>query len=224
MRNFWKFWPWPTFSSFTKIRWQATVRSLWWTLVENQLNGVVSEIFNYFGFFQVTHFPPIKWKLNCVTFMPHTFFINLDYLDHNPEKICLSWSDYIRGKSDKLVLSSAYRIGDPFGICRLSIAVCEICSYIEILTFQNSWPWKCRSRSWCTSFSVASVDGKYMTSYPIAIVMVALTLTVCEIFAKQEKIQNFDLENEGQVQGVEKRDLRNSTRNGRINIGFFSEL
>ena len=34
----------------------------------------------------------------------------------------------------------------------------------------------------------------------MAIVMFALSLTVCEIFAKQEKCRNFDLENEEQGQ------------------------
>ena len=43
-------------------------------------------------------------------------------------------------------------------------------------------------------------DGKYMTSYLMVIVIFALSLTVCEIFAKQGKCQNFDPENEGQVQ------------------------
>ena len=44
-----------------------------------------------------------------------------------------------------------------------------------------------------------------MTSYPMAIVIFTLFLTVCDIFASQEKYQNFDLENEGQCQEVEDR-------------------
>ena len=43
--------------------------------------------------------------------------------------------------------------------------------------------------------------------------------TVCEIFTKQAKRKNFDLEKEGQGQAVEERDLRLSTRN--IRIGEF---
>ena len=44
--------------------------------------------------------------------------------------------------------------------------------------------------------NVAPFDGKYLTSYPMVIVMFALSLTVYEIFAKHqkfEKYQNFDL-------------------------------
>ena len=42
---------------------------------------------------------------------------------------------------------------------------------------------------------------------------------------KQEKCQNVDLENEGQVQGSEERDLCHSTRNIRIHLGeFFRSL
>ena len=44
--------------------------------------------------------------------------------------------------------------------------------------------------------------GKYTTSY-----LFALSLTIYDIYAKQIKCQNVDLENEDQVQGVEKRDL-----------------
>ena len=56
----------------------------------------------------------------------------------------------------------------------------------------------------------------------MAMVMFARSLTVHEMFAKQDKFQNFDLQNEGQ--GVKERDLRQSTGNVRIYIGdFFSE-
>ena len=48
-------------------------------------------------------------------------------------------------------------------------------------------------------------------------------LTVCEIFAKEEKIQKFDLENEDYGEGVEERYLRHSTGNIEIHIGDFSE-
>ena len=58
-----------------------------------------------------------------------------------------------------------------------------------------------------------------MTSYLIAIVIFPLAITICEIFAKQEKYQNFELENEGQCQEVEERDLRRSTGIVRIHIG-----
>ena len=38
------------------------------------------------------------------------------------------------------------------------------------------------------------------------------------IFANQEKCQNFDIENKGQGQGVEKWDIHHSTRNDQIHI------
>ena len=58
-----------------------------------------------------------------------------------------------------------------------------------------------------------------MTSYLMAIVTFALSLTVCEVFAKQEKFQNFGFANEGQ--GVEEQDLHHSTGNVEIHIGEF---
>ena len=47
----------------------------------------------------------------------------------------------------------------------------------------------------------------------MAIAMFALSFTIYEIFAKQEKCQNFGLENEDQGQGVEEQDVRHSTGN-----------
>ena len=44
----------------------------------------------------------------------------------------------------------------------------------------------------------------------MVIVMFALSLTIYEIFANQEKLQNLDLENEGQDQEVEERNLWHS--------------
>ena len=57
-------------------------------------------------------------------------------------------------------------------------------------------------------------NGKYMTSYLMAIVMFAPSLTVCEIFAKQ----NFELENEDQDPGAEVQDLCHYTGNVRIHM------
>ena len=37
----------------------------------------------------------------------------------------------------------------------------------KIFTFQISPPWKCRSKSWCTTFAVEPFDRKYLTSYLI---------------------------------------------------------
>ena len=59
---------------------------------------------------------------------------------------------------------------------------------------------------------MAPFHGKYSTSYPMAMVMFSLSLTVCQIFAKQEKRQNFDFENEGQDHGVKERDFSNRYR------------
>ena len=41
----------------------------------------------------------------------------------------------------------------------------------KMFTFQISWPWKCRSKSWYT-FAVAPYDGKCMTPYLMAIARV----------------------------------------------------
>ena len=50
--------------------------------------------------------------------------------------------------------------------------------------------------------------------------MLVLSLAVSEIFAKQEKSQNFHLENEGQGQEVG-RNLRHSAGNVQIHIFLF---
>ena len=56
-------------------------------------------------------------------------------------------------------------------------------------------------------------------------IMFALSLTVYEIFTNKIKCQTFDLENEGEGQGGEKRDWRNSTGNFELHVGeFFSEI
>ena len=68
---------------------------------------------------------------------------------------------------------------------------------------------------------MAPFDGKYTTSYLVAMVMFTPSLTVCEIFVKQEKCQNFDIENEGRGQGIENLDLRHPTRNFRLHIADF---
>ena len=44
-----------------------------------------------------------------------------------------------------------------------------------------------------------------------------LSLTVCEMFAKQEKWRKFDPETEGQSQGVDERDLA-------IRLGMFDSI
>ena len=64
-------------------------------------------------------------------------------------------------------------------------------------------------------------DGKYMTSSLMAIVIFVLSVTIWEIFTKQEKFQNFSLENEAQDQGAEERDLRHSAGNVRLHIDEF---
>ena len=56
----------------------------------------------------------------------------------------------------------------------------------------------------------------------MAIVMFAPSLTVCEIFAKQDKCQNFDLENESHA--VKGRDWCHSTGNIRIHITYFFRI
>ena len=68
---------------------------------------------------------------------------------------------------------------------------------------------------------MASFDGECQPSYMMVIVMFALSLAVCEIFANLINCQNFDIENEGQCQRDEKWDLRHSTENGRFHLGYF---
>ena len=67
--------------------------------------------------------------------------------------------------------------------CSLALTI------FETLTFQNWCPWKRRSRSWYMTFAVAPFDGKYIASYLMAIVMFALSHTICEIIAKLIKCQ-----------------------------------
>ena len=51
----------------------------------------------------------------------------------------------------------------------------------EIFAFQKSWPWKCMSKSWYTTFAVASFDSKYVTSYLMAMVIFALSHCLWDI-------------------------------------------
>ena len=68
---------------------------------------------------------------------------------------------------------------------------------------------------------MAPFGGKYLTSYLMAIVMFAISLTVYEKFAKSKKCQNFDLEKKN-CSEVENRNFRHSTENVQIHIGGFS--
>ena len=52
--------------------------------------------------------------------------------------------------------------------CSLALTV------FEIFTFKSVWPWKCGSRSWCTT-TVVPFNGKYLTSYLMVIVMFAFS-------------------------------------------------
>ena len=63
---------------------------------------------------------------------------------------------------------------------------------------------------------MAPSDGEFPTSYLTATVMLVKSLTACKIFAKQEKLQNIDLENEGQV---EEQNLHRSSGNALIRRG-----
>ena len=74
---------------------------------------------------------------------------------------------------------------------------------------------------------MAPIGGKDTTSYLTAITMIALSLPVCEIFAKQEKAaKTLTYENEGQGQGVEQRyllhwteaDIRAATSAGELSF------
>ena len=74
----------------------------------------------------------------------------------------------------------------------------------EIFTFQNSWPWKCGSRSWCTTLAVSPFDGKYMTSYLIYSNVFSISPNLRDIHKTNKMTHKFDLENEGQGQEGEK--------------------
>ena len=78
-------------------------------------------------------------------------------------------------------------------------------------------PWRTR----CTTFAMAPSGGTYTTSYLMTIVMFALSLNIYEIFTDQQKCQKFDLENEGQSQGREKRNLCHSTGYVRFHTSEF---
>ena len=58
----------------------------------------------------------------------------------------------------------------------------------------------------------------------MAMVMLALSPTVYEIFVYQKQCQHIDHEIELQVQTVRKRNLSISTRNIRLHIDDFSEF
>ena len=53
----------------------------------------------------------------------------------------------------------------------------------------NVWSWKFRSSSQSTMITVVTFDGKYMTSYLMAILMFALSITIYKIFTNQTKCQ-----------------------------------
>ena len=50
------------------------------------------------------------------------------------------------------------------------------------------------------SYAIRWQIADFLSNYVIAIVMLALSLAVYEIFTKQDNCQNFDLENEGHGQ------------------------
>ena len=59
---------------FTTIRWPDTVRSFWWKLWKSvECCRIYSTLFL---FFQMTHFPPGKWRRSCAatTIHAHTFY------------------------------------------------------------------------------------------------------------------------------------------------------
>ena len=54
-----------------------------------------------------------------------------------------------------------------------------------------------------TNFLKCRTGAKYLTSYPMAIVMFAQSLIDCDIYSlKQQNYKRFDLENDGEGQGV----------------------
>ena len=138
----------------------------------------MSEIFQKNGvFFKVTHFPTGKWRLSCVAASYYATHVIIDpkYLDHNPQAYLELgeplWENWL------CVFSTSHGKGSK--ICgkmrnfychlhtRLKIQLIFVIIYCHLQdpfiyrdTFQNLWPWKCRSRSWCTTFAVAPFDGQ----------------------------------------------------------------
>ena len=108
------------------------------------------------------------------------------YLDQNPQKnigislIVCEKTDYMCfplhlekmekesqfwEKNYKLALYPAHQNEDPL----------EFCDYLQLLIYRDFHinkflMLKCRSRSRCITFAMAPFDGKYMTSYLMAIV------------------------------------------------------
>ena len=82
------------------------------------------------------------------------------------------------------------------------------------------WPCKYMSRSWSTKFTIDPFDGKYSTSYLMAMVMFTLSLTVYELFASQKNANILNLKMKSRSKSG-KCDLRHSTRNVRIHIDDF---
>ena len=92
-----------------------------------------------------------------------TFFIHPEYIDHSPQN-CLELVEQFARKliiRKKTFWEKKINLYYPhtsdwrsIEILRPSLIVCLIRSYFELLAFKNSRPWKCRSRSQCTTFAV----------------------------------------------------------------------
>ena len=65
------------------------------------------------------------------------------------------------------------------------------------------------------------IESANVTLFKGKTAMFAFFLCTHEKFANQIKCQKFDIEDEGQGHGAEKRDLRHSTGNVRFSIGVF---
>ena len=74
-------------------------------------------------------------------------------------------------------------------------------------------------------YDIGNIRCKYMASYLMAIItMLALALTVYEIFAKQMECKKVYLENDSQWQGVENATRAIWLENVQFYIAEFSEL
>ena len=192
-------------SARSRIRCPVIVRSFWWKLDENRLSGI-GDIRNILFCFSrdICSTWKMVTKLCDNLYSCRTLVIEIEYLDHNPqENLRISWT-FCR-KLTTCVFHFTWRKGwtrnrnfeernlhsRPLTGRKILWNCATICRrfrwYIELLTIKNSWPWNFSWMSRCTIFAIAPFDSKYTASYLMAIVMFALSILVCEIFANQKK-------------------------------------
>ena len=171
-----------------------------------------------------THFIDLEY-LQYNRHSCRTHFIDLEYRDYNQQNISNlsnslreNWLHVFSSPPEKGGKENNFWGKDKFVLfpytglkIRLNFATIFSRlrdSLIEIFTIKNSWLWKYRSRSWCTTFPVLSFDGKYMTSHLMAVVMFSSSFhRLRNIRDARKKCKNLGLEDECQRQRVDERNL-----------------